>query len=84
VRWAEETLVLNDGSLFTVRDGNLELRGRGWERRRRKGDTGGTDRARICRFGDDGMARKIAEMVAEMVEREDRQLTELDMIGGLP
>jgi hypothetical protein len=66
--WIGNTLVLSDGSLFTVNDGNLELRGKGWERRRKKGDTENTDLARICRFGDDSMAREIAEMVAGMVE----------------
>lgn len=68
MKWVGNTLVLSDGSLFTVNEGNLELRGQGWERRRKKGDTENTDLARICRFEDDGMARKIAEMLGGMVE----------------
>ena len=59
--------VLSDGSLFTVNsDGNLELRGDGWERRRKKGDTENTDLVRVCKFGDDAMARQIAERVGEL------------------
>lgn len=70
VKWHEDTLVLKDGSLFTVRGSNLELRGEGWERRMRKGDNPGTDRARVCKFRSREEAIRIAEMVGELVEKD--------------
>jgi hypothetical protein len=68
MEWLDNTLVVGDGSLFTVNGVTLELRGEGWERRRRKGDNPGTDRARICRFESEKQARHIAELVATLIE----------------
>ena len=65
--WVDNTLVAPDKSLFTVlEDGTLEIRGKGWERRK-KGDPPGADRPRICRLGDPQRARRIAEMVVGIV-----------------
>ena len=62
--WLGDTLVCVDGSLFTVRGCVLELRGPGWERRRRKADPPNADLARICRFDSELQARQIAELLA--------------------
>jgi hypothetical protein len=67
MKWCGNTLILSDHSLLTVRDGNLELRGEGWVRRK-KGDTENTDLVRVCKFGDNTMARRIAKMVGKLVE----------------
>jgi hypothetical protein len=67
MKWCGDTLILSDHSLLTVRDGNLELRGAGWGRRK-KGDTENTDLVRVCKFGDNAMARQIAERVGKLVE----------------
>ena len=47
MKWIGNTLILSDRSLLTVKDGNLELRGEGWDRRK-KGDTENTDLVRVC------------------------------------
>lgn len=45
--WTGDVLVARDGTLMTVYpNGVLELRGKGWEGRKRKGDTPNTDRPR--------------------------------------
>jgi len=64
--WVDNVLVAPDGSLFTVfPDGTLEIRGKGWERRRR-GDPPMADRPRVCKLDNEPRARRIAEMVVEM------------------
>ena len=63
-KWIDNVLVCPDGTLITLKGSNLEIRGEGWEGRRRKGDTPNTDRPRICKFEDPNEARTIAELVA--------------------
>ena len=66
MKWSGNTLV-SGRDLFTVhKDGTLEIRGPGWEGKKRKGDTDMTDRPRVCRLGNEQYARLIAEMVADM------------------
>lgn len=68
--WVDNILLVNDGSMFTVLpDGTLELRGPGWEGRRRRGQPPGADNPRICRLGSESAARRIAELVARITER---------------
>jgi len=64
--WIDNTLVSPARSLFTVfPDGRLEIRGDGWDRRRR-GDPPLADRPRVCRLDNEAQARRVAEMVVEM------------------
>jgi len=63
-----DTIVCVDRTLLTIREnGDLEIRGVGWEGRR-KGDTPMTDRPRVCRFGCRNRAEQIAEMLAGMLD----------------
>lgn len=68
--WVDNVLVLADGSLFTVVGSNLELRGKGWERRRKKGESIDSDRPRICQFSSEQEAREMAEAVGRLVEKD--------------
>lgn len=71
MKWIDNVLVFADGGLATVLPtGALELRGEGWERRKRKGDNPGTDRARVCRFESERQARDIASRIASIIEAE--------------
>lgn len=65
MKWVDNILVATDGTLFTVLpSGTLEIRGEGWGRRRKHT---GEDRVRVCRLGDEDLARSIAEEVASLV-----------------
>lgn len=68
--WVDNVLVLADGILFTVVGSNLELRGKGWERRRKKGESIDSDRPRICKFLSEKEAREMAEAVGKLVEKD--------------
>jgi hypothetical protein len=70
--WCEDTLVSKHG-LFTLRESNLEIRGDGWEGRKRKGDTPMTDRPRICRFDTPEDAKNIAERVIDLLDEYENQ-----------
>ncbi len=67
VTWIDNVLATDRGDLFTVLpDGTLEIRGKCWDRRRRKGESPDSDRPRVCRFENEMQARKVAELVAEI------------------
>ena len=70
MKWAGDTLVARDGSLFTVRGCTLEIRGNGWDRRRRRGETENSDLARVCHLDSEAQARRIAEIVADAAGSE--------------
>ena len=76
--WADNVLVCDDGTLITQLGPVLEIRGKGWEGRKRKGDTPLTDRPRVCKLQTEQQARKVAEMVAQIIEsrHEMRKLKE--------
>ena len=62
-------MVGHDRSLYTVKSGGvLEIRGEGWDLRRRKGDTENTDRPRVCKFESVKIAKRIAELVDEKIK----------------
>lgn len=63
-KWIDNVLACDDGTLITQIGPRLEIRGRGWEGRKRKGDTHLTDRPRICQLETDWQARKVAELIA--------------------
>lgn len=63
-QWIDDVLACDDGTLITQRGPVLEIRGRGWEGRKRKGDTELTDRPRICQLETAWQARKVAELIA--------------------
>ena len=66
-KWCDNVFVTVGRDFMTVTDdGNLEIRGKGWTRWK-KGDHPGTDRVRICKIECVASARKIAEMIAEMM-----------------
>ena len=66
--WLENNFVAPDGSIFTVlSDGTVEIRGPGWDGRRRKGQPPGADNPRVCHLGSEATARRIVQMVADML-----------------
>ena len=69
-KWLDNSLI-SGKSIFTVLpDGTLEIRGPGWEHRKRKGDTINTDRPRICHLGSEEAAKRMAEILANMDDLE--------------
>jgi hypothetical protein len=63
-QWIDNVLVCEDGTLITQSGSVLEIRGKGWEGRKRKGDTPMTDRPRVCQLETDWQARKVADLIA--------------------
>jgi hypothetical protein len=68
IQWLDNVLVCEDGTLITQIGSVLEIRGEGWEGRKRKGDTPMTDRPRVCKLETDWQARKVAELVASFCD----------------
>jgi hypothetical protein len=65
MEWAGNTLVAEDRSLFTVLDdGTLEIRGDGWDRKRKKKEHPDTDRPRVLKFKNKKIAVQMAEAIA--------------------
>lgn len=74
--WYDNILV-NGKDLYTVLpDGTLEIRGPGWDRRRRRGDTPMTDRSRVCRCGSPEKAKRIAELVVQLENTHSQKETQ--------
>lgn len=70
-QWIENVCIAGR-DLFTVfPDGTLEIRGPGWDHKRRKGDTDMTDRPRICKLGTEERARKIVELIIAMSSEKE-------------
>jgi len=65
MKWMDNVLICDDGTLITVIDSRLEIRGHCWEGRKRKGDTPLSDRPRIAKLATPEQARSVAELVAE-------------------
>ena len=67
-KWVGNVLVAPDKSLFTVfDDGTLEIRGIGWDRRRKKREHSETDRPRICKLDSKEQAMAVAELIVEQL-----------------
>lgn len=66
--WADnDNFVAPDRSIFTLRKGGIvEMRGPGWDQRKR-GDPPLADRPRILKLWSKRRARRILNMVIEMV-----------------
>jgi hypothetical protein len=68
--------VAPDRTIFTVYDdGTLEIRGKGWDRLRRRRQPPGADNPRVCRLLDVERAKRIAAMVARMSCKLEGELT---------
>lgn len=65
--WVDNIFVAPDRSMFTVRpNGDVEIRGPGWDMKKRRGDTPMTDRPRLCKLGSVERARRIVEMIVDI------------------
>lgn len=68
--WVNNVFV-HGKELFTVfPDGTLEIRGPGWDGRKRKGDTEMTDRPRVCKLDSEEEARRIVELIVSFGKGE--------------
>jgi hypothetical protein len=76
--WVDNVLVCVDGSFLSVTpEGNLEVRGPGWRKMRGSEDGGneymGHDNVRVCKMRSVQRARRIAELIAEFIYKEEEQ-----------
>ena len=63
-QWVDNCLVSGRDIFTVLPDGTLEIRGPGWEGRKRKGDTPNTDRPRLCKFSSVEEAKRMADIIA--------------------
>lgn len=75
-QWIDNVLVCDDGTMITQLGNVLEIRGKGWEGRKRKGDTPLTNRPRVCQLETDWQARKVADLIASFCVPNDQALAQ--------
>ena len=66
--WCDNVLVASDGTLFTCYSKTLEIRGRGWDKRRTKRDP--FPDGRICKTESLEQSRQLAILIAQEIKCE--------------